>query len=146
MSYLVLATIFTFVGLFCMIGAVALGFTWGNLIDMVDEGKFSVHTGESSVVEVGESGGDVAELGTCSKLDIELDAGTGAGQLYLELVGTEEDYDYAVECGIGEINIGSVSYGGLGREQRIMNPGAERFMDIECGIGSIQMEFAGNPL
>ena len=71
----------------------------------------------------------------------QLDAETGAGQLQIELNGKESDYSYNIECGIGEIQIGSNSYGGLGKSEQRVNEGTGRLIDLECGIGEIQVEF-----
>lgn len=88
-------------------------------------------------VEVGA--GEAAIL----NLDVkDLDVATGVGKVTMQLVGKESDYNYNIECGIGSIKVGGNSYGGLGTEQRISNPGANRSMDVECGIGEIQIRFA----
>lgn len=82
--------------------------------------------------------------GEASLIDLdvkELNAETGAGKLYVELVGSETDYNYDAECGIGEIKIGTTSISGLGSSKKVSNPGANRFMDLECGVGQIQIEF-----
>lgn len=258
-----LAIAFLVISLFCVIGSVAMGLTWSDLTNMIDEGKFSFDTDdignvgfrfgteqsqslsehnqvkqeadkEYAVVEENYncldiefgygnleiSYGDVEEIqiqqqnvkkykcyvdeGTlhiegnlkanigignqagkivilipkdivfdevdlefgagkaevldliANKVDIELGAGemnitkldakefnaeTGAGKLYAELVGKQTDYSYNLECGIGQLTIGDSTYTGLGTEQRISNPGAERFADIECGVGEIAIEF-----
>lgn len=106
-------------------------------------------------LEVGAGKADVANL-KANQVDIELGAGevnvtgldtkkfdakTGAGKLYAELVGKQNDYSYELECGIGQLKIGDSSYSGLGTEQNITNPGAERFADIECGVGEIIIKF-----
>lgn len=77
-----------------------------------------------------------------SNLDVKnLNAETGVGKLSVELIGKESDYSYSLECGIGAIVIDNNSYGGLGTEQNITNPGASRFFDIECGIGEVEIDF-----
>ena len=106
-------------------------------------------------LEVGAGKADVANL-KANQVDIELGAGevnvtgldtkkfdakTGAGKLYAELVGKQNDYRYELECGIGQLKIGDSSYNGLKTEQKISNPGAERFADIECGVGEIIIKF-----
>lgn len=74
---LVLATIFFIIGLFCIIGSVALGLTWGTFGDMVRAGKFSFDIGDVGYIGFGDSGSDYAEIEeTFSNLDIELGAGT----------------------------------------------------------------------
>ncbi len=127
----------------------------------------SNHDGEITIVvpknmvfqevdlEVGAGKGDVANL-KANQVDIELGAGemnvtgldtkkfdakTGAGKLYAELVGKQTDYSYELECGIGQLKIGESSYSGLKTEQKISNQGAERFVDIECGVGEIIIKF-----
>lgn len=76
------------------------------------------------------------------ELDVEqLDGEVGVGQLTAELVGSEEDYNYRIESGIGEVQVGGNSYGGFGRTQNITNPGASRTIDMECGIGSVSIDF-----
>lgn len=71
----------------------------------------------------------------------EISAETGAGEIVLEVVGKKEDYSYNLECGIGELKVGDTSYSGLGSEQKIQNSGAKRFLDAECGVGKIQIDF-----
>lgn len=87
-------------------------------------------------IEVGA--GEVRIAGLDAK---ELNAETGAGELYVELVGSETDYNYDAECDIGEIKIGTTSISGVGGSKEASNPGANRFMDLECGMGQIQIEF-----
>lgn len=87
-------------------------------------------------VEVGAGEADFGHL------DVKtLDAEVGVGELTAELVGSEEDYNYNIESGIGEIEIGDNSYGGFARSQNIANPGADRVIDMECGIGSVSISF-----
>ena len=70
-------------------------------------------------------------------MDITLDA----GELYLELVGKQEDYSYNLECDVGTIRIGEESYTGLGTEKKIKNPNAERFLEADCDVGNVQIHF-----
>lgn len=87
-------------------------------------------------IEVGAGQANVTNL------DVkEFNAETGAGQLEAELFGKEEDYSYKLECGIGEIRVGNNSYGGLGGAKSLTNPDAERFMNVECGVGQINLTF-----
>ena len=110
---------------------------------------------ENVDMEIGAGQAEINDL-CAESLDIEVGAGqaelmnldvqyfsatAGAGQITAELVGNEEDYNYDVECGIGEIKIGKNSYGGFGRDTHIENPEAKREMDIECGVGQIAIEF-----
>ena len=108
-------------------------------------------------LEIGAGKADVADL-KANQVNIEIGAGemnvtgldtkkfdtkTGAGKLYAELVGKQIDYTYELECGIGQLKIGESSYSGLKTEQKIANQGAERFAEIECGVGEIIITFQG---
>lgn len=240
---LVLAGIFTFIGLVCVMVSITLGLTWGKFSDMVKRGRFNIvfdndisfggktedttqnldnvqdldvdfgagkleiyyadveeiqvqqknvkgfacyvedgtlyiegnngnlwrNKSNSEIVvripkdtvfhevdmEIGAGQADVRDL-TADSVDVEagagearltglrikeIDAKVGAGKLYLELVDSEKDYSYDAECGIGEIKVGKTSIGGLGGSKSVENPGAARHMDLECGVGQIQVEF-----
>ena len=54
----------------------------------------------------------------------------------------ESDYEYDLECGIGDLKVGGNFYGGVGNSQHISNPDANRHMNLECGIGKIEVVFA----
>lgn len=68
-------------------------------------------------------------------------AEVGTGQLQIQLAGSEHDYSYDIECGIGEIQIGDSSYGGFGKTQKNISEGTGKSIDLECGIGEIQIDF-----
>lgn len=105
------------------------------------EAKLTGLVAKSVDIEVGA--GEARLVG----LDVkELNAETGAGELYLELVGSETDYSYDAECGIGEIKIGTTSVSGMGGSKEAHNPGANRYLDLECGMGQIQIEFQNQNL
>lgn len=79
---------------------------------------------------------------TIYRLDVKnLDAEVGVGRLVIEMNGKQTDYNYHIECGIGEIQIGENSYGGFGAEQKIKNENASKQMNVACGIGEIDIEF-----
>ena len=69
------------------------------------------------------------------------DGECGLGELDLTLTGTQEDYNYDLECGVGNLDVGSDSYSGLGREKSISNKGADRKLNLECGIGKYISRF-----
>ena len=79
---------------------------------------------------------------TVKKLDAkEIDASADAGELYIEVVGKKENYSYNLECDVGTIRIGEESYTGLGAEKKIKNPNAERFLEADCDVGNVQIDF-----
>ena len=88
------------------------------------------------------------EIGTGSMTFADLsarktDGECGLGELDLTLTGTQENYNYDLECGVGNLDVGSDSYSGLGREKSISNKGADRKLDLECGMGNISVDFSG---
>lgn len=87
-------------------------------------------------LEVGVGQAEVKNL-SVQKLDVE----AGVGQVDIEVAGAETDYNYDVECGIGEVMVGNHSFGGVGAEQNITNIGASHHMDIECGMGRVGVHF-----
>ncbi|MDD3339867.1 MAG: hypothetical protein PHS82_13550 [Lachnospiraceae bacterium] len=71
----------------------------------------------------------------------EFDLEVGAGQLDMELAGAQEDYNYDVDCAIGQIKIGESSYSGLGVEKEITNKHADADVNAECAAGQIIISF-----
>lgn len=111
----------------------------GSLEVYVGAGEFknsaSVTANDTSV-EVGT--GNIELSGLDTKL---LEGECGMGAMTLKLAGKESDYSYKLECGVGNIQLGSQSYSGLGREKTIQNPGASREVNLECGMGEISVIF-----
>ena len=109
------------------------------------EFELEVGAGEAIVegIVANEASIDVgAGKATIKKLDAkEVDASVDAGELYLEVVGKKEDYSYNLECDIGTIQIGEESYTGLGAEKKIQNPNSGRFLEADCDIGNVQVNF-----
>ncbi|MDD7220000.1 MAG: DUF2807 domain-containing protein [Clostridia bacterium] len=102
--------------------------------------------------------GDFSNSGSITAGETELKAGTGnlqahnlstrviegecgIGNMELELTGKESDYNFSLECGVGDIEIGQNSFSGLGKDKKINNPGAGHTMNLECGIGNIIVSF-----
>lgn len=81
--------------------------------------------------------GSVTASGDVGK---KLEADCGVGELLLNLEGVKEDYNYNLECGIGEIRCADESYSGFGKDYTIDNHAAKN-MEIECGIGQITVKY-----
>lgn len=71
----------------------------------------------------------------------ELLADCGTGEIDMDVTGSEQDYNYQLSCGMGEIDLGEASYSGLNVEQDISNEGAAKNMVLSCGMGEITVEF-----
>lgn len=87
-------------------------------------------------ITVGAGQANVDQV-SVSKLDIEV----GLGQVNIALNGVQEDYNYAIECGIGSVTVGTVSYGGFAAEQSVTNEGATKDINVECGMGEVIIQF-----
>lgn len=93
----------------------------------LDTGDLSIDTGVGSV---------------CTGLDLggNLLADCGVGSIELEMSKSVSDYNYKMECGVGDICIGNDQYSGLGQTRKIDN-GSSQEISLECGVGSIEISF-----
>lgn len=64
----------------------------------------------------------------------------GVGSVSYTALGSQQDYNYELSCGIGELVVGYDSFSGLGKERDINN-GGSKDMEIECGIGTVTVNF-----
>ena len=105
-------------------------------------------------MEVG-TGSAIVDWFTADELDLEVGLGTidasgdtkqqadlecGVGVLAYTAAGKEADFNYRLECGVGELNLGENSYSGLSVEQNIDNK-AQKTMNIACDVGSMDIYF-----
>lgn len=70
----------------------------------------------------------------------DVDIECGAGQIEYIVKGQENDYNYDVEIGAGEVSIGEDSFSGLAVDKKINN-NADKNMSIECGAGQVAVTF-----
>ena len=97
-------------------------------IDNLDAGDADISVGAGELDLTGRIRGNA-----------ELQCGVGEADLALE--GREEDFDYEVRCGLGEVQIGDrISFGGIGGN-RIVDNGSSRKMVVDCGVGSVTVEY-----
>ncbi|MDY3919778.1 MAG: DUF4097 family beta strand repeat-containing protein [Candidatus Limivivens sp.] len=97
---------------------------------------------------------DLTDL-TCRRLEVESGVGSvyfagdvtgtcrisgGVGEVEMKLAGSAADFNYSLDCGIGEITVGDSIYSGLGNTREI-NHQAKKEMDVDCGIGSVRIYF-----
>lgn len=112
---------------------------------LAEEIDLSVGAGQANIanvntrildMEVGAGEAGVTNL-TVWNLNLEV----GVGEANVQVNGAENDFNYRIECGVGEVVVGNKSYGGLGAEQTIKNQESSYMIDIECGIGSVDVQF-----
>lgn len=87
-------------------------------------------------IKVGAGQADIYEL-QVKEIEIEV----GAGQVTATLQGSEKEYNYHVECGIGMVEIGENAYSGLGSEHKEHCSGATKELEVKCGVGEVLINF-----
>lgn len=81
--------------------------------------------------------GQIAITGTV-RGDVEADCGVGS--LSFQLTGQETDYNYELDCGMGEILLNGNRYSSLATKKEINNR-APRTFQIGCGVGTVEVAF-----
>lgn len=127
------------------------------------EVELSVNAGGMEVEEVtaeelnGQTGAGSLVIGNFSAEEVSLTASAGsqevygkigrnadieceAGSITMTIQGAEADYDYELECSLGEIRIGGNTYRDL-NDQRTIRNGGKGVLDIECSVGTIEIDF-----
>nr|WP_276950164.1 DUF4097 family beta strand repeat-containing protein [Enterocloster lavalensis] len=85
----------------------------------------------------------VSSMAFTGRVDEKLEVETGVGVTSVKLTGSREDYNYKIQCGAGSVNIDGDQYSSLGVERKIDNRAA-RSMELECGVGTIEVQFTGS--
>ncbi len=108
--------------------------------------KLEANTGAGEV-KIGDLTAEEAELDCgVGEMDIQgtisgnIKADCGVGELNITLYGEEESFNYVLDCGLGDVRIGSSSYTSLGKKKKIDN-NAEKTMNLDCGVGSIKVKY-----
>lgn len=70
-----------------------------------------------------------------------IDVECGVGSLKLKLFGAETEYNYQVECGLGRVTVGNQTYSGISEEAKVKNAGATKKLEVECGMGDVEILF-----
>lgn len=65
-------------------------------------------------------------------------AESGVGNIALNLEGNEEDYNYTIDCGIGNVILNESNYS-FTANKTIRNKDAIGSFDLDCGIGQIEL-------
>lgn len=106
---------------------IEVGASQANITDLqTEELSIAVGAGQAELLGI-----DV------SRLEVEV----GAGQVKASLLGLENSYNYHVECGMGQVNIGSESYAGIAAQNTVNYPDATKEIEIECGMGQVDISF-----
>lgn len=97
------------------------------IIDNISARELQAEAGAGNIQVVGSVDGNI---------DIEC----GMGNVELLLKGEAESYNYQIESALGNLSIDGSEYGGIINERNINN-GSSRVIDIECATGNIDISF-----
>lgn len=105
--------------------------------------------------EIGAGHMSIEELTVSGKMDMEvsmgaaeiagtiagdLDVKCGMGEIVMSLTGSEDDHSYYVECGMGNVDVGSYSHGGVA-SHKSWNAGKSSYFHINCNMGNVTVTF-----
>jgi len=62
------------------------------------------------------------------------------GSIEMVIKGAWEDFDYNLECGMGNLVVGDDSFSGLSNEKKVNN-GTGKSMNVECNMGNMEITF-----
>lgn len=118
------------------------------LEDALDTDEFSVSVGAGTLenherITAGQADIEVG-VGTLELAELDADyveAECGVGMMSLGAAGKKEDYNYRISCGVGSVLLGEDTFEGLGTTKKVDNDGALRRMQLECGMGTLEVDF-----
>lgn len=105
----------------------------GDFSASVGAGRMAAKQFSAASLDVDCGMGEVEFYGSVGQ---EAEIKCGMGRILLELDAKEEDYDYEISCGLGEVNINGRSFSSLSTDQEIHN-NTGRMIDLDCGMGEI---------
>ncbi|MDY3251326.1 MAG: hypothetical protein SOX32_13395 [Candidatus Choladocola sp.] len=137
------------------------GYSWKLWKTSTGGGSVEIYIPASEWLEDVEISAGAGEIRTdgfirCRKLELDCGIGScdisadiskkakikgGVGEIHLVLAGEEEDFDYDISCGIGEITIGESHYSELGGDYKTDNDSGKE-VKVECGVGSVTIGFS----
>jgi len=122
----------------------------------VGAGQITLSSIQADTLELTVGMGEIlAEEMQVKELDAEVDMGhffaegsisEGAsvecnmGSLEMKVDGKWEDFNYDLDCGMGNLQLGENTYSGISNEKEIDNQ-ADKEMEIKCAMGNIEIEF-----
>lgn len=132
------------------------GMQFDNVDLDIGAGKCNIDSIKASTVELTVGAGEivvnnidcdmleadtgVGEMEVNGKVADYLSIECGIGNTIVNLLSSQDKYNYNVSSGIGNVSVGSRNFSGLGRETS-NNSGADSNIDINCGIGNVEVSF-----
>jgi len=106
----------------------------------IGAGEAEIYSFTAKEAEFDCGAGEIVAYGNVDK-EIDIDCGLGSVSYYTK--DSEDNYNYKLNCGVGEITCGSNHYSGIGSEQKIEHHHANKEMNIDCGLGAVKIIFEG---
>ena len=103
----------------------------------VDAGEIVVNNGSIVNCEVNVGVGNFEYCGNITKYG-DVEVGMGNAEFYLD--ANENDYNYEIECGAGNVTVGDSDYSGLS-VKKMINNNADAVVEVDCGVGNVTIEF-----
>lgn len=110
----------------------------GELDISIGTGTADIQGFEAGEVSASAGTGSISLQGSVNS---DLDLECGIGTIEFQDSGKMTDYNYSVSCGMGSIQIGDDEFTKPAGKQNINNH-AGKEMDIECGMGTVNIAFA----
>lgn len=105
----------------------------------VGAGEVDLSAVEAAKVTLNANVGEIdASMITADEIYVDC----GIGSIDAVFSGREQDYDYVISCGMGEVTIGDNDYASIGTSKKIDNSG-DKTMEIDCNIGEVDISFIG---
>lgn len=107
--------------------------------------KLTIGAGQANVTNVVANEIEVevgAGMAIISDLEANvIEAKCGMGEITIDIVGYQSDYNCDVDCGMGNVVVDGYSYGGVGTQHHGENHQASKHIDVECGMGEVIVNF-----
>lgn len=115
------------------------GFTVTDEMDIyIGAGEVIIGGGEYQNADIECGVGNFEMKGTVNH---DLSAECGMGNMEIRLNGSEEEYNYTMECSMGNLAVNGKSYAGFAGEQNMSYPGAKGTIDLSCSMGNLELYF-----
>lgn len=115
------------------------GFTVTDEMDIyIGAGEVIIGGGEYQNADVECGVGNFEMKGTVNR---DLSAECGMGNMNIRLSGKEEEYNYTLNCNMGNLAVNGNSYAGFAGEKDVNHPGAKGTIELSCSMGNLEIYF-----
>lgn len=113
-----------------------------NSIQAEEKLNLTAGAGEIEInkMEVGDTYVDcgIGSISLQGKVEGDITAECGVGEISFDIEGDEDDFNYYIESGVGNISIDESDFASIGSDKKIDNDADKNFY-LECGVGSIEI-------